>query len=185
MLAASHWEIVTSVGTAIGGLGAAGGAIGAWKAATASRATSRDALEALAVGIEPSVHIDLHQEPRDVGAPMPGPTRMALSVRNSARWPASNVDLEVTLSNGETFRSSHELLDTMIEHGDINFPIRDVSSTWPPHDLTEPLSIAVRYSDIRGIARYEQSMTAYVVGGKLINDGVQMEIPTPRTRRLR
>jgi hypothetical protein len=185
MLAASAWDVVTSVGTAVGGLGAAAGAIAAWKAATASRATSRDALEALAVAIEPSVFMDVNQEPREVGAPMPGPTRMSLNIRNSARWPASRVDVEMTLADGEVIRSSHELLDTMVADGDINLPIRDVTPEWPPHDLAEPLSVVIRYSDLREIARYEQSMTVGLVGGKLPNMGVQVQTSPPRWRRLR
>lgn len=185
MLAASHWEVITAVGTAIGGLGAAVGAVAAWKAAAASRATSHDALEALAIGIEPSVHMALNQEPRDANVPMPSPTRLTLNVRNSGRWPASEVDIAITLADGEVMRSDHELLDTMAQDGDINLPIRDVTSTWPPHDQAEPLSTVIRYSDIRGIARYEQSMTVNVIGGRLINDGVQFQKAQPSSRRLR
>lgn len=185
MLAASTWDIVTSVGTAVGGLGAAAGALAAWKAALASRATSQDALEALALAMEPSVHMDVYEGPRETGAPMPGPTRMMLNIRNSARWAASAVDIEMTLGDGEVIRSHHELLDTMIEDGDINLPIRDVTAEWPPHDSADVFSVVVRYSDLRGIGRYEQAMTVGLIGGKLPNMGVQMDTSPGRWRRLR
>jgi hypothetical protein len=58
----STWEVLTSIGTLVGGIGALGGAWAAWRAAVTSRETSRDALEALAVAMEPAVHIDLMKQ---------------------------------------------------------------------------------------------------------------------------
>jgi hypothetical protein len=150
MLAATPWwEVAGAAGAVVGGVGAAVGGISAWRASTAARATSRDALEALAVGIEPRLHADLFEEPRTPGGPLPGPTRMTLNVRNSARWSAGDVHMGVTYGDGKVLRHHAELLDPMADNRDLNIPLRDVTPAWPPH-AWEPVDVVVRFSDVRG-----------------------------------
>jgi hypothetical protein len=55
LAATSGWTVVAALGAAIGGIGAAVGGWAAWKAASASRATSRDAMEALGLAIAPTL----------------------------------------------------------------------------------------------------------------------------------
>lgn len=185
MLAAtSGWVIAGSIGAAIGGVGAAVGGAAAWRAASAARDTSRDALEALAVAIEPRVHADLFEEPQKPGEPLPTAMRMALNVRNSARWPASDVHVQVTYASRQVVEQHAELLEPMADEGDLNVPLRDVTGEWPPHEW-EPVAVTVRFSDIRAIARYEVTRTVKLRGGHLPNRAVQMDSPPQSWRRIR
>jgi hypothetical protein len=184
LAAAPWWEVAGAVGALIGGVGAAVGGVAAWRAASAARATSRDALEALAVGVEPRVHTDVFEEPRTSGSRLPAPTRLSLNVRNSARWAASAVDVVVTYADGEVLTHDTELLETMVDEGDMNIPLRDVTPAWPPAEW-QPIDVVVRYSDLRAIARYEVRRTVRVRGGHLANGAVQMESEPQRWRRIR
>jgi hypothetical protein len=181
--AAQWWEVAGAIGAVVGGLGAAVGGIAAWKAASAARATSRDALEALAVGIEPRVHVELGEEPRTPGDPLPTSTRMSLNVRNSSRWPAADIDIEVTYDDGERLQRHAELLEPMADDGDMNLPLRDVTPEWPAHNW-EPIDVTVRFSDLRTIARYEVTRTVKLRGGHLPNGMVQRDSPPQAWRRI-
>src|SRR5690349_16147286 len=113
MLADSaHWgQVVGGVGTGIGAIAAAIGAIAAGRAASASRDTSRDALEARAVGNRPRPHTGYRQRPLRPDEPMPAKrTRLLLRVVNVSEWPASDLALEATLSDGQRVSEQTERL---------------------------------------------------------------------------
>src|SRR4051794_6958514 len=114
-----------AVWEAVGAIAAAAGAGAAWRAALASQRTSEDAREALAVGIEPQLSVVVFQPTREVDAPMPSPTRMALVVLNSARWPAADLDLTITYADGDRVHERNALLDPMTEERDWILPLRD------------------------------------------------------------
>jgi hypothetical protein len=194
VVAAAWWEVVGAVAAAVGALAAAAGAGAAWRAASASAATSRDALEALAVGIRPRVRITWRQLPRRPGDPMPCPTRLFVRVVAVGEWPATDVDLEAVLSDGEHVRDHLEQLDAGGDFmGDRDpqwlVPLRDVTAEWPAAmgggiDWPEQLSVTVRYSDARGVARYEHRQHADLRGGG-VNLAVSTNSAIPTERRLR
>jgi hypothetical protein len=69
---------------------------------------------------------------------------------------------------------------------DLNVALRDVTVDWPRRESPESVTIAVRYSDMRGIARYEQELVVRLIRGKLPNDAVQLDHDDrPHWRRLR
>jgi hypothetical protein len=61
------WSVVSGLGAALGGIGAAVGGVAAWRAASASRATSRDALEALGLALVPTLTGDSGITPEGEG----------------------------------------------------------------------------------------------------------------------
>lgn len=166
---AQWWEFVGAFGAALGAIAAAVGAIAAWRAASASRATSRDALEALAVGIRPRLIIETGEEPREEGAPMRGsPTRLYACVVAVGEWPAADLEFIATFGDGRRVLDRLERLesyaDPMGGQDEQGFaPLRDVTADWPPpmreaDDWPERVTITVRFSDTRGIARYERML---------------------------
>ena len=68
MVATSGWTILGAIGAMVGGFGAAIGGVAAWRAASASRETSRDALEALGLAIAPSLAGDAGIQPIQDGS---------------------------------------------------------------------------------------------------------------------
>lgn len=183
-LEADTWQAIGALGSMVGAIAAAFGARAAWRAAAAAQTTSRDAMEALAVGMQPEVWADFYPESLSQGAGMPWPWRMGLGIRNSARWPASDVSIDVEFADGTHVRESHELLDTMNVDGDLYTVLRDVTSTWPTTEW-EPVTAVVRFSDQRGIARYELRGTTKVRDGQHANGAPDIYAPTWTTRRLR
>lgn len=191
---AEWWEVVGALGAAVGAIAAAVGAVAAWRAASASRATSRDALEALAVGIRPRVSVGIQQLPRQPGDPMPGPTRLVVRVVAAGEWPARDLDLEATLSDGQHFRDRREHLDAGGDPMYTREPhwlvmLRDVTQEWPPPpgdgiDWPEHLAVTLHYSDSRDVARYEYGYACDLKGGG-VNLAVSAASAVPTERRLR
>ena len=195
LAAAEWWEVVGALGAAAGAIAAAVGAVAAWRAASASRATSRDALEALAVGIRPRVSVGVQQLPRQPGCPMPGPTRLVVRVVAVGEWPARDLDLEATFGDGERFRDRREHLDAGGDPMNTREPQlagpaprrrrgngRPRQATvidWPEH-----LAVTLRYSDSRDVARYEYGYACDLKGGG-VNLAVGAASAVPTERRLR
>jgi hypothetical protein len=57
---ATTWDVLTSIFTGIGGLGAAFGAGAAWKAASASGQAAKEAREAIALTARPHVFVNVY-----------------------------------------------------------------------------------------------------------------------------
>jgi hypothetical protein len=132
-----------ALGAAVGGVGAAIGAGAAWRAAKASQATSRDALEALAVGIRPRVRIAVRQIPLRPQDPMPGPTRLAVRVVAVGEWPAADLEVDAAALDGQQMHATSEHLDGggefMGDHGpQWVVPLREVTADRPPKILRAP-----------------------------------------------
>ena len=84
--------------TVVAALAGATGAIAAWRSASASRATSRDALDALAIGLVPTLALDLVIDPVSDGS-----TRgrwAARIINGSSQLAAADVSLEATFRDG-------------------------------------------------------------------------------------
>jgi hypothetical protein len=105
------WEVAGALGGAVGGLAAAVGAIAAWRAASASRATSRDALEALAVGIRPRLNVEFANLSRRDASGRPLPAHRVAQIINEGEWPAADVEFEFRFRDGRRVRDRTERLD--------------------------------------------------------------------------
>lgn len=150
MIAGIDWGAVGGLGAAVGGLAAAASAVAAWRAANASHATSRDALEALAVGIRPRLQLGFRQ-------PWGGDSSFHARVVNPSEWPATDLTIEVLLSSGVRITAKRARLD----------PGGDAMGNDEPHWIVKVgelrkeewmgdlRHVLVNFSDERGIARYE------------------------------
>jgi hypothetical protein len=154
MVAATHWYAVAGgIGAAVGGVGAAGGAIAAWRAASASRATSRDALDALAIAIAPELRIDFAVEPKSEDSDS---GRWTVRIRNtSSQFAAGDVAFEARFKDGHAVSWNSERIGPK-EH--VEVLLREISMPPGGPTVAETGETAtLRYSDFRRIWRYEQS----------------------------
>lgn len=149
--AADTWAVVGSLGAAVGGIGAAIGGVAAWRAASASRASSRDALEALGFAIAPDLNGDSGIEPlRDGSETGDWWVRM---VNESREFAATRLRYEAAFKDGHRVNETTERLGP---GEDWRIVLR--RATMPP---AGPLrseageSAVLRYSDERGIVRYQ------------------------------
>lgn len=148
-------QLITEICSAIGGLAAAAGAEAAWRSANASRETSRDALEALAVGIKP--YLDVRTI---LGVEHGAPTgELFVEVYNSSAWPASDVRLEVRHRTGRVDKESRWRVGSdRLGEQRWTVLLRDVqpASVDVFAEVRQRIeSVVLTYSDERSIARYE------------------------------
>jgi hypothetical protein len=147
----SVWTVVGALGAAIGGLGAAVGGVAAWRAASASRATSRDAMEALGLAIAPSLA-------GDAGiTPIPDGTETCtwhVRIFNlSTQFAASTLHFEARFKDGERVDQALERLAPG-EHWELPLRVIGMPPGGPlPNEAEEVATL--RYSDEKGILRYE------------------------------
>lgn len=154
------WEVVSSIGAAVGAGAGAVGATAAWRAATASRATSRDALEALAVGIRPRLKAEFGVLHRGDEHGQPTGAQLAAWVTNEAEWAATDVTLDVEFRDGRHVGERTERLDAhprvdptphaeqwTVTLGEVPAGAQSIHS--------HGKEAILRYSDERGIARYQ------------------------------
>lgn len=152
LLATSVWTILGALGAAVGGTGAAIGGGAAWRAASASRATSRDAMEALGLAIAPTLTGEGGVAPiRDGNDTGTWETRI---FNVSGQFAASGLRLEARFQDG--LRVAHEL-ERLAPGAIWNVPLRVIGMP-PGGPLAREAGqqIVLRYSDERGILRYEQ-----------------------------
>lgn len=154
LVATNGWTIVGALGAAVGGIGAAIGAGAAWKAASASRATSRDAMEALGLAMAPTLTADTMISPIDDDSETA--TWQARIVNSSGQFVASQLQFEARFMDGVRV---HEELDRLDPGGVWEIPLRVIGM--PPGGPlpAEAGKVSLlRYSDGRGILRYEQEL---------------------------
>ena len=142
----------------MGALAAAAGAIGAWRAASASRATSRDALEALAVGIRPTLEVRFTTVLSNAG------THRTAIVANVGDWAAADLAFELRFRDRSSVSDRIERLAPAKGRrqppSDGEWPVVLAPAGEPSPTIEELAESAVlRYSDDRRIARYEQTFT--------------------------
>lgn len=106
--ATSGWTVLGAIGAAVGGMGAAVGGVAAWRAASASRATGRDAMEALGLAIAPTLTgeagIDPLRDGSDTG-------RWEARIFNtSTQYAAAKLHFEATFEDGVTVKDELERL---------------------------------------------------------------------------
>lgn len=162
VIAGIDWEAVGGVGAAVGGAAAAVSAVAAWRAANASHATSRDALEALAVGIRPRLQVGF-------GQPVEGDPSFYARVVNPSEWAATDLQVEVLLGSGERITGQRERLDAggdgmrreepqwMVKIGELS------TDEW----MADLQRVLINFSDGRGIARYEHRVECHERQGPL------------------
>jgi hypothetical protein len=107
--ATSGWTILGALGAALGGIGAAVGGGAAWQAASASRATSRDALEALGLAIAPTLFGDAGIDPLRDGSDT-GRWHVRI-INTSNRYAAARLRFEASFEDGETVKDELERLE--------------------------------------------------------------------------
>ena len=149
--ATSGWTILGALGAAIGGIGAAVGGVAAWRAASASRATSEDALEALGLAIAPALGaeggIDPIHDGNDTG-------RWHVRVFNhSAQHAAAKLRFEAFFEDGWTAKDELERLGPN-EIWTLNLRIIGMPPGGPTHEEAGRQAF-LRYSDGREILRYQ------------------------------
>lgn len=146
-----------AVGAGVGGIGACLAAVFAWLSAKASRATGRDALEALAVGIKPTIGVHT----KSVGRPT---WLTQLDVYNASGWPARKVHVEMRYRDGRTVAHDRHRFDSGDPHWFIDMPditqstVNPLDSSGTAREIVEAVVIA--YSDDREIARYQMLIPA-------------------------
>ena len=151
MAATSGWVIVGAIGAAVGGIGAAAGGVAAWRAASASRATSRDALEALGLAIAPALTGDAGIDPLRDGSDTG--RWEARIFNNSVQYAAANLHFEAAFEDGTTVKDERERLGPG-EVWTVNLRTIEMPPGGP--SLQEAGRHAfLRYSDERQILRYQ------------------------------
>lgn len=164
VLAQSGPEWAVIVPSSVSAVAAAFGAMAAWRAAAASARTSRDAAEALAIALKPSLDILVAIELSAAGE-----TPIA-SAMNSSTFDAKDVRMDLELDDGKTAHGQAERLKA--PSNDPSVP-RDILRVVLPVDLpahkllNEQLLNRVKvlrvfYSDDRKICRYEQCWRPHV-----------------------
>lgn len=149
--ATSGWTILGALGAALGGIGAAIGGVAAWRAASASRATSRDALEALGLAIAPTLTGDAGIDPLHDGSET---GRWHARIFNTSnRRAAVRLRFEASFEDGEIVKDELERLDP----GAVwTVQLRTIGM--PPGGPTSEQAgrhAVLRYSDERDILRYQ------------------------------
>ena len=149
--ATSGWVILGAIGATVGGIGAAVGGIAAWRAASASRATSRDALEALGLAIAPTLAGDAGIDPildgSDTG-------RWHARIFNiGAPYAAAKLHFEASFEDGVTVKEELERLAPG-ETWTVQLRTIGMPPGGPSHEEAGHHAF-LRYSDERQILRYQ------------------------------
>lgn len=151
VLATSGWTILGSIGAAVGGIGAAVGGIAAWRAASASRDTSEDALEALGLAIAPTLAGDAGIDPLRDGSETGHWHARVFNV--SKQYAAASLHFEATFEDGLTVKDELERLGPgetwTVQLRTIGMPPGGPS----PEEAGRYAFL--RYSDERRILRYQ------------------------------
>lgn len=180
----THWyDVVGALGAAVGAIAAAGGAIAAWRAATASRATGRDALEALAIGIAPRVRVSFTVLSRGDGQGGATPPEWVAWLVNDGEFAASDVALDVHFRDGRTVRSEVEHLAPARGREPIHGGAHHEVVLGPSLPADRPFEkqadyALLRFSDERRIARYQQRygfLFRETREGSIVSSGYGME----------
>jgi hypothetical protein len=159
----TNWEKVTSVATAVGGVGAMLGAIFAWLAARSSGRAARDATDALAASLKPQVHVawagGSHSRV-EARAIVVGPLS---PLGLTGVLPAADVEIEYSLTSGTHGSNNVAVLEPNADRWARDEPylsvvIGEPGAEWPPvgGDLA---TVTVTFSDSRRTARYQQMVT--------------------------
>lgn len=148
-------EVVGALSAAVAAVAGALGALAAWRSASASAATSKDALEALALGIRPKLtgnYAHLQEGGR--------PPRVGFMIRNTSRFDARDVDVDVLRRDGQTVRSHCELIRANESPGDppsSEWFVAEVGTVGVHTNADEFLhTVTLTYSDGREIARWQK-----------------------------
>ncbi len=147
--------IVTAVFTAVA-------AVASWRSASSSLVASRDAREAVAIGVAPRLAL-FPQLRTTVDGGVNRPTGVQIRVNNTSGWPATDVLLEVRYRDRPLVTARRERLSSP---DDWIVPLPDIGGRGKDgyDDLRERIEgVTVGYSDERSIARYQAPLD--IVGG--------------------
>jgi hypothetical protein len=151
MAATSGWTILGALGAALGGIGAAVGSVAAWRAASASRETGKDALEALGLAMAPSLTGEAGIDPIMDGSET---GRWEARIFNTGgQYAATALRFEATFADGKTVKEELERLGPgqrwTVQLRTIGMPPGGPSEEEVGHGAV------LRYSDERQILRYQ------------------------------
>lgn len=151
MAATSGWTILGAFGAGIGGVGAAVGGVAAWRAASASRATSRDAMEALGLAIAPALTGDAGIDPLRDGSDT---GRWHARIFNiSTQYAATKLHFEATFEDGVTVKDELERLGPG-ETWTVQLRVIEMPPGGPSLEEAGRNAL-LRYFDERQILRYQ------------------------------
>jgi hypothetical protein len=132
------------------------GALAAWRAASASASTSRDAAEALGIAIKPTMKVQDGMENGKIPI---------LYITNGSPFDAKDIRVTVRMRDNQEVMAQAERLAaaTTLANQPVEPPLRvelpDVSDGIV-HDMVGTISVMhVRYSDDRRLCRYDYSWT--------------------------
>lgn len=146
----STWEKVAAAFTAVGGIGAAVSAYFSAVSSRASQATSRDAREALAVGIRPRPGYFI----QTAGDPPAGGFRWVAVIDNDSEWGATDLEFEFRFRDGRVVRDRAERLAPEARGGrEWRVVLGDAQVGQPMEKFAD--RAVLRFDDERGLARYE------------------------------
>jgi hypothetical protein len=149
-MAGAWYEIVGGLGAAVGGVGAAVGGTAAWRAASASKDASRDAADALALGLKPLLALEAIAVADPEGSEQ---GKWSARIHNASPFSAVDIVLEARFRDGERVRREVERLGSMESETVLLRNIAAPPAGPSPEQAGEGL--ALRYSDERRLARYE------------------------------
>lgn len=167
MVAVNLWVKITSIATAVGGLGAMVSAIYSYRAAHSSERAARVAKDALAESFRPDVHLRFTQAEDEVGTPgmvvvravVLGPLSPA---GLSAVLPATDVRIDFNLASGEQGSGFASFLEPGVsayaqKPPYLSVNVREPSDDWPSTERGDLLSATVTFSDMHRVATYQRS----------------------------
>jgi hypothetical protein len=144
------YEVVGGIGAGVGGLAAATGAGAAWRAASASRETSQNAADALALALKPHLRVETFA----VGEPEATAHGVwTARVLNESAFVALDIVLEARFRDGVRARQE---IERMAPGAFEAFTLREIAAPpGGPSASRQGESLLLRYSDERRLARYE------------------------------
>jgi hypothetical protein len=159
MVAVSYWVKITSIATAIGGLGAMFSAIYSYRSAQSSERAAKDAKDALAESLRPDVHLRFTQARDVVGTPGAVVVRAVVlgplsTAGLSAVLPAVDVRIDFNLASGVQGSGFTPFLEPGVsayaeQPPYLNVNVREPSNDWPSTERGDLLSATVTFSDGR------------------------------------
>jgi hypothetical protein len=152
------WDAIAAGSAAVGALGSALGAAAAWRAASSSARTARDANEAIALVIHPVLVLRSTWPIQGDGF-----KRVLLPLTFMGGWPARDVKVEIYFTDGTRKVEEFDRVE-----GSAGVEIAHIDDGASPGASVE--RVIVRWSDDRRLAQYEAVATLQATADPLVSD---------------
>jgi hypothetical protein len=132
----------------------------------------------------------VHEAGEHVAGPEDAPWLFMLRIINMERWPAVDLEAEARFADGTRVREVREQLDPWsVPGGDGDswlMALREVTEEWLPPSASQPMEVVLRYSDVKGLARYEQTLRVRLTRHRSVQPPyADFDADQPIKRRLR